>query len=166
MYIRSFVDNANHVSVKKIDLDRFIIHLYIRGNNAITPFRLYDVFFDSILISCMASEDASKIGYYYALSQDYLACSSEITSGYSITESINSSKNFIFEIISLDRKRNVVFSKTTKKKDIDEWVMSPQQIIDRKDLIAGFNPIQACFIGMLAGLAKNRLRSKYSYPLL
>lgn len=157
-YLRSFVKNMQQVTVKNIDLDRWVIYLYIRGNNKITPHNIYDVFFDPILVSCMTSEDASKIGYCYALSQDCLACNHEIHSEYSISEPINPSKKFICEIISLDRKRNVIFSKNTKR-NIDECVMSPQQIIGKKDLIAMFNPIQACFIGFLAGLAKMRVRS-------
>ena len=50
----------------------------------------------------------------------------------------------------MDRKKNIVFNYASQNYT-KEFNMSPLEIKSRKGLIKNFHPIQACYIGLLAG---------------
>lgn len=136
-------------TVKKIDYMNNKVSLFFRGSKDIVHLNIFDVFYDSSLISSLHSLISFEIGYICGVK---FGAFSNLSNSKSFDYSIipDSKIEYNCTITSIDRKKNIIFryvsSNTTKDLNI-----SPIEFIHRSSLINQFHPIQACYIGLLAG---------------
>ncbi len=149
LYINSFRRNMLNTHVKEIDIKHNKVVLYARGNTNYLYLDIFEVFYDFQLISAIKSEISVKIGYYCGLNYSQLIHNNNNNKLFNY--SIHDYNSCICSIISCDRKKNISFLISYKKMKKESY-MSPRQIIGKKGLIEKFHPIQACYIGMLAGI--------------
>ncbi len=150
LYFNSFKKNIKSSVLEKIDNFNFEVILHIRGTRECIPYKLCEVIFDIAIISSLSSEDASDIGYNYGLHYKEMG----LKNHNSYTFMINPSEKRQFTLLSLDRKKNITFSFQEKNK-IKSLNMNPEDIFKTKSILKGFHPVQACYIGILAGIRKN-----------
>lgn len=145
-YIRQFQASTSN-SVKHIDLHKYNVILFIRGAKTHAIFKLSDLIFEDLIISSLTSEEAATIGFCYGRNFEKM----NLRNNKKIFQyCISNMKKTRYSIISIDRRKNIIFS-STEKNDSSPKTMSPSQIIRIKKLINKFHPIQACYIGILAG---------------
>lgn len=149
-YIDSFKKNTTIIIVKKLDFEKNLIFLYARGLNNYFHLDIYNIVFDIPLLSKIQAEFAVKIGYQCGLNyQDFLKRVNKKAPNYIIN---NQSDGFC-TILSCDRNKNITFKMASRKRK-NIYTKKPEQIISKKYLINNFHPLQACYIGLLAGIAK------------
>ncbi len=150
-YVNSFKNNMVKSTVKNIDFKNKKIALFIRGSRDVIHFNIFDIFYDTILISSLSSLSSFEIGYFCGIN---FSLFSKSAGKKSLDYSLNSNpEKYCCSIIYMDRKKNIVFNYVSKN-CIKEFNMSPLEIKNRKGLIKNFHPIQACYIGLLAGCYK------------
>lgn len=152
-YVKSFKSNMGNPTVKKIDFKNNKIAVFVRGSRDIVHFNIFDIFYDTSLLSSLSSSSGFEIGYFCGVNFAYFSKNSERKSfDYSLY--LNAEK-YRCSIIYIDRKKNIVFNYTTKNYT-KEFNMNPLAIKNQKGLIKNFSPIQACYIGLLAGCYKEK----------
>ncbi|QBS12131.1 hypothetical protein [Legionella geestiana] len=68
--------------------------------------------------------------------------------------SLNTKGNYDYYLLSMNRNKNVNIGSISNC--FNALNVNPCEIICRKELIEQFHPIQACFIGMLAGIKTSK----------
>lgn len=146
-----FLTKANPVCrIEEINLERKNIVIHCRGINSPIKLSLDEIIHDSMILSNLSPKQASWIGYYY---------------GKYYKNSINNKKNYNnfidfsideesdkFKIKMLDRQGNVIYSHDDKF-----YTIQPIKALNNESIINNFTPIQACYIGILAGTAPKKI---------
>lgn len=135
--------------LEKIDLAKKIIIIHCRGLISPIKLSLDEAIYDSMILSNLTSKQASWIGYYY---------------GKYYKNSINDKKNYnnfsafsidegsnIFKIKMINRQGNIIYSYGDKL-----YTIQPIRALNDESTIKNFNPIQACYIGILAGTSTKK----------
>lgn len=152
-YVNSFKNNMVKSTVKNIDFKNKKIALFIRGSKDVIHFNIFDIFYDFTLISSLSSPSSFEIGYFCGINFSHF---SKTAGKKSFDYSLNSnSEKYCCSIIYMDRKKNIVFNYVSQNYT-KEFNMSPWEIKNRKGLIKNFHPIQACYIGLIAGCYKEK----------
>ena len=152
-YVNYFKNNMMKSTVKYFDFKNKKIALFIRGSRDVIHFNIFDIFYDSTLISSLSSSSSFEIGYFCGINFSHF---SKISGKKSFDYALNSNpEKYCCSIIYMDRKKNIVFNYVSQNY-IKEFNMSPLEIKNRKSLIKNFHPIQACYIGLLAGCYKEK----------
>lgn len=147
-YIDSFKKNSTNTVVKKLDFEKNLIFLYARGFSNYFYLDIFNIIFDIPLLSTIEPELAVKIGYQCGLNyQVFLKRSDKKLPNYII----NNHDDGFCTILSCDRNKNITF-KMAFHKEAKIFTKKPEQIISKKYLINNFHPLQACYIGLLAGI--------------
>ena len=146
--------------IEEINLTEQTIVIHCRGIGAPIKLTLDEIINDSIILANLSSKQASWIGYYY---------------GKHYSESINKENgypnilNFTIDeepgknnIIMLNRHGHLIYS----SQDKNTHTISPINAMRSENIIRQFTSIQACYIGILAGISnKNKINHKSSAHL-
>jgi hypothetical protein len=144
--------------IEHIDMERQTIIVHSRGINAPFSLKFDEIIKDEALLSSFSARHASYIGYYYGIHNDNSTKDTN-TKGYFQCFTDNPSNKYT--IRGLDRHRNVVYMDQVNKNQITR---SPDQIMGVSDIVNNFPPLQACYIGILAGINHAKLQKKPSQP--
>lgn len=143
-------------SLKRIDPKNLKVTLYFKGSNKINTFNLYDLVFDHAIISSLPQRSAATIGYYYGINYAKMLHKKEKLQ-FSFGNKIN---DFKYQIISIDRSKNIIFCSEQNHLRLESVKMHPFDIIGNKKLLADFHPIQACYVGIQAGIKQTSIKKK------
>lgn len=146
-YFSFFINYMNTSTIEKIDLRNFEVLVYSKGARNSIPYKLNEIIYDFALISSLSSEDASYIGYYYGCNYEKM----NIDKRRSYNFLINPAKSNKYNVIAVDRRKNVIFCTNTNK-HLENRSMKPEELLMSKTLLRGFHPTNACYIGLLAGI--------------
>tara|TARA_R110002126_G_scaffold247974_2_gene390844 strand:- start:4975 stop:5436 length:462 start_codon:yes stop_codon:yes gene_type:complete len=151
-YATSLKRNSSIASLKMIDQDSLKVSIYFRGCNKTNTFFLCDLVFDTTIISSLPPKSAATIGYYYGINYKKMLPKK---GGFSFSLQ-NEKENIKNQIISIDRSKNIVFSSQLNKLERESVKMHPFDIMSNTSLLSNFHPLQACYIGIQAGIKRNR----------
>lgn len=135
--------------IEEINLEKKVIIIHCRGINSPIKLSLDEAIYDTMILSNLTPKQASWIGYYY---------------GKYYRGSINSKKNqnsFVdfaideesarFKIKMLDRQGNIIYSYDDRL-----CAIQPIKALNDESIINNFAPMQACYIGILAGTSTKK----------
>lgn len=145
-YSSFFKNELNKSVIGNIDTKNFSVHLHTKGSKNFTTYKLSDVIYDKALISSLTPKEASTLGYQYGLNFKSLE---QIGKNYNLT--LYNSKSSLYNLLSIDRNKNIIFSYNVGLNILNKQ-MSPEAIYRSDTILKGFHPIQACYIGLLAGM--------------
>ena len=147
--------------IEELDLNNKIITIHFRGINAQIKLTFDEIINDSVILSNLAPQQASWIGYYY---------------GKHYSDLINKNSNYanffdfsiddqdeIFHILMINRHGHIIYSNKDNNKTN---TISPTDAIKNENIINKFSSIQACYIGILAGTASNKISEKKTSTLI
>lgn len=140
--------------IEHIDMEKQTIIVHTRGINAPLPLKFDAIIKDEALLNSFSSRHASYIGYYYGIHNNSSKKDNH-TKGYFYCFTENTSSKYT--IHGLDRHRNVIYMDQINK---NQMTRSPEQIMGLTDIINNFPPLQACYIGILAGINHAKLQKK------
>ena len=141
--------------VEKIDGIKKEIIIYMRGINA--PIRMsYDeIIQDSDIINSFSPKQASIVGYYYGVY--YFKLTKKTAYSNAFLNSFEISLLYHNSIYGIDRSGNLIYMERVHEKKITKL---PSEIFLDQELICGFPPIQAFYIGILAGIEISKYNKK------
>lgn len=145
-----YIINSPHYRIEEIDLDKQTVTLYCRGGVTIFSLHFSDIISDQAIISKLRSRQACFLGYYYGkMVREFTE-----TSKSTVARNINNGfmlkhKTGRFRIFSQDRKGLITYIDTKTQKSINDM---PANIASNQKLISNFDPCQAYYIGILAGM--------------
>jgi hypothetical protein len=148
--IKKLFQEAAKFRIEEIDTKSRKVVISRMGMQTILKISLIDAVRDRSLISNLASDQACWLGYYCGkMCRDTI-----LTSGgffnLSQDEQLGlEAKKGKYKILSQDRKGLILFYNLHDKTN---HTQSPLDLISDKQLINEFDPTQACYIGILAGL--------------
>ncbi len=146
-----FINRKCLSRIEHIDIERQTIVVHTRGINAPQHLKFDTVIKDEVLLNSFSARHASYIGYYYGISNSSSTRDTN-SKGYFYCFTDDSSNKYT--IRGLDRHRNVIYMDQINKNQITR---SPDQIMGLTDAINNFPPLQACYIGILAGINHTKL---------
>lgn len=149
-----FVDKQCLSRIEHIDIERQTIVVHTRGINAPLHLKFDAIIKEEALLNSFSSRHASYIGYYYGV-HNGIATRDTNSKGYFYCFTDNPSNKYT--ILGLDRHRNVIYMDQINKNQITR---SPDQIMGLTDIIINFPPLQACYIGILAGINHTKSQQK------
>lgn len=153
-YVRSvypitFIQNRPYCNLKKITGNK--IYFSCRGSGSLLHIKFDDIINDHAVLSDFSSEQASYIGYCYGEYWEELTKKNQSIDRCDFFI-INSQKKY--SIYSTDRRNNLLFL----DKDTQEIHTLPLlTIFNNKELIKGFDPTQAFYIGFLSKKYEKRI---------
>jgi len=140
-------------SIEEIDLSQKTVSIHCKGVR--TPIKLTfdEIINDDMILSNLSPKHASWIGYYYGKYYSDLITTKNA--------SHHDSSNFDFSTCNTPCQFNMVMLTRNGEliyldKNNKTHVISPIKAATQDGLICGFNPIQACYIGILAGSSRAR----------
>lgn len=137
--------------IEEIDLVNNKIVVYCRGTEATINLSFDQIINDIAMISNFSPKHASWIGYYYG---KYYAAMLGKKSNYNVPfEFLTHEDNEEFCIKMLARQGLLVY---LNKETNELNYMRPIKIMATDYLITKFNPVQACYIGILSGIAASK----------
>ncbi|MDP3560057.1 MAG: hypothetical protein Q8R79_06910 [Legionellaceae bacterium] len=154
VFCNHFVNKKHLSRIEHIDMERKTIVVHTRGVNAPLHLKFDAIIKEEALLNSFSSIHASYIGYCYGVHSRVLAKDTD-AKGYFYCFTDNPSNKYT--IRGLDRHRNVMYIDQTNKNQI---IRSPVQIMALTDIIINFPPLQACYIGILAGINHSKSQKK------
>lgn len=149
-----FIEKPCLSRIEHIDLEKQTIVVHTRGINAPLHLKFDAIIQEEALLNSFSSRHASYIGYCYGI-HNGSATKDTNTKGYFYCFTDNPSNKYT--IHGLDRHRNVIYIDQINKNHITR---SPDQIMGLTDLIINFPSLQACYIGILAGINHSKSQKK------
>ena len=150
--LKSMLSNKKLSLLKHIDFKNRNMAYYCRGMNRLTYTPIDQVISDHHLISSFQPQEASLIGYFFGL-YFYKKINFEIYK----TNFKQEKKESPFIIEMIDRAGNLVYLNTFND---SKYSTSPNNIFHVHSLIKNFSPIQAAYIGILAGMNASKIKSR------
>lgn len=161
---RAQVDNimSKHKSfchLEEIDIVKKIILIHCRGVTLPIKFTFDEIIRDVVMISNLLSQHTSLVGYYYG--RDYYNSMND-------KNNHNETVNFEFSFRDSEKRYKILFQgRHGKISYLDKVTQTTHaklaiNILATLSLISEFDSIEACYIGILAGIfvSKNRDRIK------
>lgn len=144
---------SNIAAVKLVS----VFGIVLTGGFISAPIKLTfdEIVNDFVMLSNFASKHASWIGYYYGKHYNELInkkSNYDVFFDFSIDD--QSGK---FNILMLDRHGNIIY---LNKDNNTTCSISPVNAITNEHIISKFTPIQACYIGILAGTSTKKMHEK------
>lgn len=151
-YFEKFITREKALCrIEEIDLVNNKMVIYCRGTEATIHLSFDQIINDVAMISNFAPKHASWIGYYYG---KYYAAMLNKKSNYSAPfDAFTHDGHEEFCIKMLTRQGLLAY---LDKKTNELNYMRPIRIMATDHLITKFNPLQACYIGILSGIAKSK----------
>ncbi len=149
-----FVDKQCLSRIEHIDIEKQTIVVHTRGINAPLHLKFDAIIKEEALLNSFSSRHASYIGYYYGI-HNGKTLETANARGYFHCFTDNPLKKYT--IRGLDRHRNLIYIDQINN---NQMTRSPDQIMALTDLIINFPPLQACYIGILAGISHTKSQKK------
>ena len=149
-----FLDKKCLSRIEHIDMERETIVVHTRGITAPLHLKFDAIIKEEALLNSFSSRHASYIGYCYGV-HNGSATKDTNAKGYFYCFTDNPSNKYT--IRGLDRRRNVIYMDQINKNQITR---SPDQIMGLTDIIINFPPLQAFYIGILAGINHTKPQKK------
>ncbi len=130
--------------IEEINLTEKTIIIHCKGVDAPIKLTLDEIINDPIILANLSSKQASWIGYYYGKHYSELINEKNVYSNilnFSIDDASGKS-----QIIMLNRHGHLIYSNQN-----NIYTISPINAMRSETIITQFTPIQACYIGLLAG---------------
>lgn len=133
--------------------------MHTRGINSPLHLKFDAIIKEESLLNSFSSRHASYIGYYYGI---HSVSSPGVTNAKGYFHCFTDNPVNKYTIRGLDRHRNVIYMDQINK---NQMTRSPDQIMGLPDIIINFPPLQACYIGILAGINHTKSHKKSSIIL-
>jgi len=152
-----FYTRKHESRIKHIDFIKNEVKIFISGVKVPIILRYSEILEDNWIFSQLSPKHAALIGHHHGMyiynyqnKSNYpnvpLNCfESNITGAYTL--------------LSLDRDANITYLDRVRGV---QNIMSPHQMILNKNVINKFPPLQACYIGILSGIARAKIENKYT----
>ncbi len=141
--------------IEEIDLTKNIIIIHCKWIESPIKLTLDEVINDTDLLSNFSPKHASWIGFYYGKYYNKLISQNRYSTAslqFNHDESINK-----FNIQSVTRHGYLIYIDNETN---THHSMHPVTIMATNHLINKFNPLQACYIGILSGISKAKLSAR------
>lgn len=138
--------------IEEIDLIKNIIVIHCRGVEAPIKLSFDEIINDTEMLSNFSSKHASWIGYYYGRYYHELLSKK---CNYSIPFGLSGNHQAKCNITMVNRQGYIIY---IDKKENTIQTMLPINILANESLILRFDPIQACYIGILSGISKAKMK--------
>lgn len=148
-------NNGQLCRIEEINLLKKTVIVYCRYIDAPIKLRFDEIMNDLAILSNLSAKHAAWIGYYYG--QYYSSFTNE-KNNCNIFSVADLSRNYSpekFNIIMLNRHGELIYS---DQDNHATYTILPMQAMINAKIIMNFNSIQACYIGILAGIASVSIR--------
>lgn len=146
-------------NIEGIDLFNKKISIHCKGVRTPIMLTFDEIINDSMILANLAPKHATWVGYYYGkYYYDLIRNNAKYHDSSNLNFSINSTSGK-FKLVMLTRNRELIYH----DQNDHPHVISPIKAATQNHLISRFDPIQACYIGILAGASharKQKLISK------
>lgn len=160
IFFHGLIRNNYLCHIEEIDLVKNSIIIHCRGIAAPIKLRFDEIINDSVLLSNFSSKHASWIGYYYGRYYNTMINKQSCSSiPFSFTPATSNKRCYITMVT---RRGELVYSDNITGA---VYTMHPVRVMTSKDIIMHFDSIQACYIGFLSGVSKDKtLNTKLHSP--
>jgi hypothetical protein len=159
-YINLQTSNTPVCRIEEIDTIRQTVIIHCRGIDAPIKLKLSEAISDLVILANLSPLHASWIGYYYGKS--YINTAVSPAGCMNTHDLLQHDSESEYEVIYQDRRGNIGFQ---KRSDRQLQVCSPHKLISDSTLINKFSTQQACFLGILAGIAASKKIHNHSRDL-
>src|SRR3990167_3681188 len=128
--------------IEAVDLEKNVIVLHCRGTNSSIRLGLEELIYDTAILANLSPKHAAWIGYYAGKTHSIKRKKQK--DDFSIQPTKGK-----YNIMMLDRHGQILYSKPNNDAMVS---ISPELAVRNNQLINQFGPIQACYIGLLAGI--------------
>jgi hypothetical protein len=136
--------------IVEIDVARELIVLHCRTVASPIKFKFDEIITDVIMISNLRPEQAALVGYYYGMYCHNKKAGFNPATDYDFSFADSKKR---YQILSQARFGNINYH----DKLINEVHIKPViQILAKRSLIMEFEPLEACYLGILGGVENNR----------
>lgn len=136
--------------IEEIDLSSQAVIFYCQGVNTVLKMPIPEAISDDAIISNLRPTQACWLGYYYGkIARDIPSLTKRNVSDFLLCFSQGQ-----FKILSQDRKGDITYI-DTKTKEI--YTENPIELSKNEFVISRFDPSQACYIGIIAGINISRV---------
>lgn len=133
--------------IEEIDIFKKIVIIHCRGINAPIKLAFDEIITDFLILSNLSSKHAAWIGYYYGKHYSDLI-SKNIRQLPDIPEFyLPNNSTAALHICAINRKGEIIYI----DKNNQDKIISPINALTNENIIRQFDPIQACYIGILCG---------------
>lgn len=132
-----------------VDMNNGIVKLHVKGKASSMKKDVLDVIYETHIISGLSSPDACSLGVFYGYNLKSLY--SGKNSNYPLLCISNEGR---YRLTSENRDGNIEFIDT---KTDEKFCKCPIIIAKDYQIIEQFDPTQACYIGILAGIKSRKL---------
>lgn len=149
-------------SIEEIDLTHRTVAIHCKGVRVPIKLTFDEIINDYMILANLSSKHAAWVGYYYGKCYtDLISKNTGHHDSMNFDFSTNGSSGK-FNILMLARNRDLIYL----DKNDQSHMISPIKVVTQENLIAGFDPIQACYIGILAGTSRSKKRRDESHASL
>ena len=127
-----------------IHIDKMGVQLRLKGKNAVFTQTLLDIVYQNTIISGLSPIDACQLGVFYGFNLNKLPAEEE--KNYAPFAINNKGR---YRITSQNRRGEITFIDTLTKKI---KTLPLTNLVKKTAIIQHFDPTQACYIGLLAGM--------------
>lgn len=150
-----FIEKQCLSRIEHINMEKQTIVVHTRGVHAPLHLKFDAIIKEEALLNSFSSRHASYIGYYYGIHTGTTIENPNNATGYFYCFSESPSNKYT--IRGLDRRKNLIYIDQINKNQITR---APEQIMGLTDVISDFPPLQACYIGILAGINHSKSQKK------
>lgn len=145
--------------IEEIDVIKHSVVIHCRGIEAPIILQFDEIIQDIVILSNLSPQHASWIGYCYGKNYSALRNHQNPNSfDFSFTDS-----NKRYKIILQDRQGRLVYSDHLTQ---ITHTASAEAILTNSSLISQFDSVQACYIGIIAGMNTQKKAEKTAKPFL
>jgi hypothetical protein len=146
-------DNAP-LRLEEIDINKKQVIIRSHGAHTFIKLSLAEALGDPSLIANLHPKQACMLGYYFGISYAKRKASAKESILKQNTQGfLLQFKKGRYKIISLDRKGDVTYINT---KNNDIYNENPMLLVAKDEIIKHFDPSQACYLGILAGINQQK----------
>ncbi len=136
--------------IEEIDTEKRIIIVHSRGVSAPIKFRFDEIINDTVMLSCLSPEQASWVGYYFGMYyENLLKDKKDFHFHPNNFDFASSNYDARCKLMLQDRLGNIFYLDRLTNLTHKRSVIS---IITTSGVINNFDSIEACYLGILAGI--------------
>jgi len=136
--------------IEGIDIEKRILIIHSRGVSAPIKFRFDEIINDIVILSGLSPEQASWVGYYFGMYyESLLKHKNDFHFNPNNFDFASDDRNARCKLMLQDRPGNIVYLDRLTNLMYKRSVIS---IITTSDVISNFDSMEACYIGVLAGI--------------
>ena len=140
---------------KIVDINDDVVELQIKGKTSSMKKNVLDVIYETYIISRLSPLDACSLGIFYGYNMKNLCLEKNPNSPL-----LCLSNEGRYRLISENRNKDIEFTDT---KTHETFCKCPIATVKDYQIIEKFDPTQACYIGILAGIKTDKLENKTTH---